>query len=84
MYLKISHQIMMFLQHLKEDMKLSYLAQELISTDRLAPQSWYFIVECLFLISYVLLVMTEISEMRNYVGVQWETVIACKKTMRLH
>lgn len=27
-------------QHLKEDMKLSYLAQELISTDRLAPQSW--------------------------------------------
>ena len=28
------------LQHLKEDMKLSYLAQELISTDRLAPQSW--------------------------------------------
>ncbi|KAL0654874.1 hypothetical protein Bca4012_075458 [Brassica carinata] len=31
--------------HLKEDMKLSYLAQELISTDRLAPQSWYFIVE---------------------------------------
>ncbi|KAL2586023.1 hypothetical protein AAZV13_13G029100 [Glycine max] len=28
------------LYHLKEDMKLSYLAQELISTDRLAPQSW--------------------------------------------
>ncbi|KAG5553669.1 hypothetical protein RHGRI_011534 [Rhododendron griersonianum] len=28
-----------FLKHLKEDMKLSYLAQELISTDRLAPQS---------------------------------------------
>ncbi|XP_016558908.1 cell division cycle protein 27 homolog B isoform X2 [Capsicum annuum] len=27
-------------QHLKEDMKLSYLAQELVSTDRLAPQSW--------------------------------------------
>ena len=27
-------------QHLKGDMKLSYLAQELISTDRLAPQSW--------------------------------------------
>ncbi|KAK9071814.1 hypothetical protein SSX86_008243 [Deinandra increscens subsp. villosa] len=27
------------LYHLKEDMKLSYLAQELISTDRLAPQS---------------------------------------------
>ncbi|MCD7455031.1 hypothetical protein HAX54_026814, partial [Datura stramonium] len=26
--------------HLKEDMKLSYLAQELVSTDRLAPQSW--------------------------------------------
>ncbi|KAF9598810.1 hypothetical protein IFM89_031478 [Coptis chinensis] len=30
-----------FLYHLKEEMKLSYLAQELISTDRLAPQSWY-------------------------------------------
>ncbi|KAL8228762.1 hypothetical protein R6Q57_013662 [Mikania cordata] len=28
------------LYHLKEDMMLSYLAQELISTDRLAPQSW--------------------------------------------
>ncbi|KAK9064908.1 hypothetical protein SSX86_016291 [Deinandra increscens subsp. villosa] len=28
------------LYHLKEDMKLSYLAQELISTDHLAPQSW--------------------------------------------
>lgn len=28
------------LYHLKEDMKLSYLAQKLISTDRLAPQSW--------------------------------------------
>lgn len=28
------------LQHVKEDMKLSYLAQELIATDRLAPQSW--------------------------------------------
>ncbi|KAK4379030.1 hypothetical protein RND71_000892 [Anisodus tanguticus] len=28
------------LYHLKEDMKLSYLAQELVSTDRLAPQSW--------------------------------------------
>ncbi|KAF9612482.1 hypothetical protein IFM89_000230 [Coptis chinensis] len=28
-------------KHLKEEMKLSYLAQELISTDRLAPQSWY-------------------------------------------
>ncbi|KAL2959288.1 hypothetical protein AAZX31_18G259900 [Glycine max] len=27
------------LYHLKEDMKLSYLAQELVSTDRLAPQS---------------------------------------------
>ncbi|KAF9625867.1 hypothetical protein IFM89_027644 [Coptis chinensis] len=28
-------------KHLKEEMKLSYLAQELISTDRLTPQSWY-------------------------------------------
>ncbi|CAI9261988.1 unnamed protein product [Lactuca saligna] len=28
------------LYHLKEDMWLSYLAQKLISTDRLAPQSW--------------------------------------------
>ncbi|KAJ6832678.1 cell division cycle protein 27-like protein B [Iris pallida] len=26
--------------HLKEEMKLSYLAQELISTDRLSPQAW--------------------------------------------
>jgi hypothetical protein len=31
---------LLLLQHLKEEMKLSYLAQELISTDRLAPQSW--------------------------------------------
>ncbi|KAK8940713.1 hypothetical protein KSP39_PZI010567 [Platanthera zijinensis] len=28
------------LYHLKEDMKLSYLAQELISIDRLSPQAW--------------------------------------------
>uniref|UniRef100_A0A6N2KM46 Uncharacterized protein n=1 Tax=Salix viminalis TaxID=40686 RepID=A0A6N2KM46_SALVM len=34
------------LYHLKEDMKLSYLAQELISTDRLAPQSWCAIGNC--------------------------------------
>ncbi|KAG5026559.1 hypothetical protein JHK82_022456 [Glycine max] len=33
-------------QHLKEDMKLSYLAQELISTDRLAPQSWCAMGNC--------------------------------------
>ncbi|KAF9617955.1 hypothetical protein IFM89_039248 [Coptis chinensis] len=33
------------LYHLKEEMKLSYLAQELISTDRLAPQSWYVALE---------------------------------------
>ncbi|XP_057958412.1 cell division cycle protein 27 homolog B [Malania oleifera] len=32
--------------HLKEDMKLSYLAQELISTDRLAPQSWCAMGNC--------------------------------------
>jgi anaphase-promoting complex subunit 3 len=36
------------LYHLKEDMKLSYLAQELISTDRLAPQSWYFLSKLFF------------------------------------
>ncbi|CAI0628672.1 unnamed protein product [Linum tenue] len=35
------------LYHLKEDMKLSYLAQELTSTDRLAPQSWYIPAFCL-------------------------------------
>ncbi|KAK9130986.1 hypothetical protein Sjap_011473 [Stephania japonica] len=34
------------LQHLKEEMKLSYLAQELISTDRLASQSWCAIGNC--------------------------------------
>ncbi|KAL3613629.1 Cell division cycle protein 27 B [Castilleja foliolosa] len=34
------------LYHLKEDMKLSYLAQELISTDRLAPQSWCAVGNC--------------------------------------
>ncbi|XP_042496293.1 cell division cycle protein 27 homolog B-like isoform X2 [Macadamia integrifolia] len=34
------------LYHLKEDMKLSYLAQELISIDRLAPQSWFAIGNC--------------------------------------
>ncbi|KAL0415416.1 UNVERIFIED_CONTAM: Cell division cycle protein 27B [Sesamum latifolium] len=33
-------------EHLKEDMKLSYLAQELISTDRLAPQSWCAMGNC--------------------------------------
>ncbi|XP_061993975.1 cell division cycle protein 27 homolog B isoform X1 [Rosa rugosa] len=31
---------------LNEDMKLSYLAQELISTDRLAPQSWCAMGNC--------------------------------------
>ncbi|XP_043704639.1 cell division cycle protein 27 homolog B isoform X2 [Telopea speciosissima] len=34
------------LYHLKEEMKLSYLAQELISIDRLAPQSWCAIGNC--------------------------------------
>ncbi|XP_041000913.1 cell division cycle protein 27 homolog B-like [Juglans microcarpa x Juglans regia] len=34
------------LYHLKEDMKLSYLAQELISTDRLASQSWCAMGNC--------------------------------------
>ncbi|XP_076935417.1 cell division cycle protein 27 homolog B-like [Bidens hawaiensis] len=34
------------LYHLKEDMMLSYLAQELISTDRLAPQSWCAMGNC--------------------------------------
>ncbi|XP_073221420.1 cell division cycle protein 27 homolog B-like isoform X2 [Cicer arietinum] len=34
------------LYHLREDMKLSYLAQELISTDRLAPQSWIAMGNC--------------------------------------
>ncbi|CAI0425560.1 unnamed protein product [Linum tenue] len=34
------------LYHLKEDMKLSYLAQELTSTDRLAPQSWCAMGNC--------------------------------------
>lgn len=34
------------LYHLKEDMKLSYVAQELISTDRLAPQSWCAMGNC--------------------------------------
>ncbi|KAJ6921200.1 cell division cycle protein 27 [Populus alba x Populus x berolinensis] len=34
------------LYHLKEEMKLSYLAQELISTDRLAPQSWCAMGNC--------------------------------------
>lgn len=31
---------------LKEDMKLSYLAQDLISTDRLAPQTWCAMGNC--------------------------------------
>ncbi|XP_010540977.1 PREDICTED: cell division cycle protein 27 homolog B-like isoform X2 [Tarenaya hassleriana] len=34
------------LYHLKEDMKLCYLAQELMSTDRLAPQSWIAMGNC--------------------------------------
>ncbi|KAJ9558057.1 hypothetical protein OSB04_012671, partial [Centaurea solstitialis] len=34
------------LYHLKKDMKLSYLAQELVSTDRLAPQSWCAMGNC--------------------------------------
>nr|XP_043621457.1 cell division cycle protein 27 homolog B [Erigeron canadensis] len=34
------------LYHLKEDMRLSYLAQELISTDRLSPQSWCAMGNC--------------------------------------
>ncbi|CAA7408019.1 unnamed protein product [Spirodela intermedia] len=34
------------LYHLKEEMKLSYLAQELISTDRLSPQAWCAMGNC--------------------------------------
>lgn len=32
--------------HLKQDMKLSYLAMELTATDRLAPQSWCAVGNC--------------------------------------
>ncbi|ONK74855.1 uncharacterized protein A4U43_C03F10820 [Asparagus officinalis] len=32
--------------HLKEEMKLSYLAQDLISTDRLSPQAWCAMGNC--------------------------------------
>jgi anaphase-promoting complex subunit 3 len=36
-----------FLQHLNVEMRLSYLAQELISIDRLSPQAWYaFVLLC--------------------------------------
>uniref|UniRef100_A0A453SJQ7 Uncharacterized protein n=1 Tax=Aegilops tauschii subsp. strangulata TaxID=200361 RepID=A0A453SJQ7_AEGTS len=41
------------LYHLNEEMRLSYLAQELISVDRLSPQAWY--VGCL-------------SEVNNHAG----------------
>ncbi|KAJ8498732.1 hypothetical protein OPV22_009284 [Ensete ventricosum] len=34
------------LYHLKEEMKLSYLAQELISVDRLSPQAWCVLGNC--------------------------------------
>ncbi|XP_038984046.1 cell division cycle protein 27 homolog B isoform X2 [Phoenix dactylifera] len=34
------------LYHLKEEMKLSYLAQELISVDRLSPQAWCAMGNC--------------------------------------
>ncbi|WOK95310.1 cell division cycle protein [Canna indica] len=34
------------LYHLKEEMKLSYLAQELISVDRLSPQAWCALGNC--------------------------------------
>ncbi|KAJ0989787.1 hypothetical protein J5N97_008143 [Dioscorea zingiberensis] len=34
------------LYHLKEEMKLSYLSQELISTDRLSPQAWCAMGNC--------------------------------------
>nr|CAD1831302.1 unnamed protein product [Ananas comosus var. bracteatus] len=34
------------LYHLKEEMKLSYLAQELISVDRLSPQAWCAVGNC--------------------------------------
>lgn len=34
------------LYHLKEEMKLSYLAQELISIDRLSPQAWCAMGNC--------------------------------------
>ncbi|GAB2222023.1 hypothetical protein Droror1_Dr00013220 [Drosera rotundifolia] len=34
------------LYHMKEDMRLSYLAQELVSTDRLAPQAWCAMGNC--------------------------------------
>lgn len=29
------------LQHLNEEMRLSYLAQDLVSIDRLSPQAWF-------------------------------------------
>ncbi|KAK8936428.1 hypothetical protein KSP40_PGU009008 [Platanthera guangdongensis] len=37
------------LYHLKEDMKLSYLAQELITIDRLSPQAWCVMGNCYIL-----------------------------------
>ncbi|GJN38849.1 hypothetical protein PR202_gb27927 [Eleusine coracana subsp. coracana] len=37
---------MILLQHLNEEMRLSYLAQELISIDRLSPQAWCAVGNC--------------------------------------
>lgn len=34
----------LFLKHLKEEMRLGYLAKELISIDRLSPDSWYILL----------------------------------------
>lgn len=37
----LSDFVSLFLKHLKEEMRLGYLAQELIAIDRLSPESWY-------------------------------------------
>ncbi|KAL1199464.1 Cell division cycle protein-like protein [Cardamine amara subsp. amara] len=40
------HLLMYNCQHLKEEMRLGYLAQELISVDRLSPETWCAVGNC--------------------------------------
>lgn len=54
---------MLLLQHLNEEMRLSYLAQELISIDRLSPQAWYiFLFPFEMLITILGSFLTQISQ----------------------
>ncbi|KAK8940422.1 hypothetical protein KSP39_PZI010667 [Platanthera zijinensis] len=67
------------LYHLKEDMKLSYVAQELISIDRLSPQAWCAMDNC-----YILQRDHEMALKNFQRAIQFDSRFAYAHTLCVH